>query len=46
MPVLLTLSPAADGPRFRPSQHLAEWWFALQALDLLAAGRGKPDSVS
>jgi purine catabolism regulator len=34
------------GRGFVRSQHLAEWWFALQALDLLAAGRGKPDSVS
>ena len=25
------------GRGFSRSQHLAEWWFALQALDLLAS---------
>ena len=27
------------GRGFARTQHLAEWWFALQALDLLAGGR-------
>ena len=29
------------GRGFARTQHLAEWWFALQALDLLATCRGQ-----
>src|SRR5260221_3891881 len=28
------------------TQHVAEWWFALQALDLLAAGGGRPGHLN
>lgn len=34
------------GRGFVRTQHVAEWWFALQALDLLAACGGQPDPVS
>ena len=36
----------ATGRGFVRTQHVAEWWFALQALDLLAACGGQPDPVS
>src|SRR5260221_6693794 len=34
------------GRGFVRTQHLAEWWFALQALDLLAAGGRQPGPVT